>query len=91
MDIFNSPQISTVGKIFLAGITSAVLGKQSFLKIKGTPDEVDVIKQALKASRDLHDEIENPNATVQSIMSRLNIKNHAASEFQKVLNLPWPI
>ena len=83
--------INTVGKIFLAAVTSTILGKPSNVKIKGTPEQVETIKRALVASRELHDEINRPEATVQSIMDRLEMKRQAADEFSQVVGLPWPI
>lgn len=84
-------EISTVGKIFLAGIAASILGKQSNIKIRGSQDEIDAIKSALMASRQFQDELKRPGATVQSIMDRLRLKNISAEEFEDRLGVPWPL
>jgi hypothetical protein len=89
--IFDSYEITTVGKIFLAGIAAAILGKASNMRVRGTPDEIAALKDALLASREFQEELRRPGATVQSIMDRLHLKNVSAEEFEKRLGVPWPL
>lgn len=88
---FDNDSISVVGKIFLAGIASALLGIPSNIKIRGTPDEIAVFKDALQACKEFQDELKNPDATVQSIMNKHENKKIAVSEFSDCFGLPWPL
>ena len=88
---FEEFEISTVGKIFLAGIAMSALGKPSNIKVRGTPNEIETVKKALMASKALQDELNRPGASVQSIMDRLHLKNISAEEFQQRLGVPWPL
>ena len=89
--IFDNLEITTVGKIFLAGVAASILGKLSGIKVRGTPDEIETLKDALLASKRFQDELHRPGATVQSIMDRLQLKHVSAAEFEKVLGIPWPL
>lgn len=88
---FDSYEISTVGKIFLAGVAAAALGKMSGIKIRGTQEEIDALKSALLASKAFQDELHRPDATVQSIMDKLQLKNITAKNFKEKLGVPWPL
>lgn len=88
---FDGYEISTVGKIFLAGVAASILGKMSNIRVRGTPDEIEALKDALSASRAFQDELHRPGATVQSIMDRLHLKNISAEEFERRLGVPWPL
>lgn len=88
---FDHYKISTVGKIFLAGVALAALGKMSNLKVRGTPDEIEALKNALMSSKKFQDELHRPGATVQSIMDHLHLKNISAAEFEHRLGVPWPL
>ena len=44
-------KLGTVGKIFLAGAAAWIAGRASKLMIRGTPQEVDALADALRASR----------------------------------------
>lgn len=89
--VFEDPNVTVVGKMFLAGIASAVLGCPPHIKVRGTPDQVEAIKNAITATRDFQIELERPGAMVQDLMDKLQLKNIAAQEFESRLGLPWPL
>lgn len=91
MSVFEDPNVTTVGKIFLAGIASAVLGCPPHIKVRGTPDQIEAIRNAVEAARAFQAELERPGAMVQDIMDKLQMKNLAAEEFKARLGLPWPL
>jgi hypothetical protein len=88
---FDNFQISTVGKLFLAGVAASILGKATNIKIKGTPDEIDILKRALLSSKAFQNELHRPGATVQSIMDKLQLAHVDADEFERILGVPWPL
>lgn len=91
MELFEGKNVSTVGKLFLAGIAAWVLGKKTNLKLKGTPEQIECIKSCLLATKAFHDELYKPGVTVQALMEKLQHKRNCAAEFEKCLKLPWPI
>lgn len=84
-------KVTTVGKMFLAALAGYVLGRQSGYKIRGTPEEVEAVKNALMSSRRFREELEKPGASVESVIQKLNLKRASAREFEKVLRVPWPL
>lgn len=89
--VFDDSQVSVVGKIFLAGVASAVLGCPPHIKVRGTPDQITTVMNAVEAARAFHIELQRPDAMVQDIMDKLQLKNIAAKEFELKLGLPWPL
>ena len=83
-------QVSTIGKIMLAGIAAWMVGKASRLKVRGTQQEVSAIANALRSSRRFQDEIRKPGATAQSVIQKLNLAKAYGRDFQRILGVPWP-
>lgn len=90
-DVFNDPTVSVVGKVFLAGLSAALLGHPSRLRVRGSPEQIEAIKDAIIAFKGLEAELQDPEATVQSIMDRVRSKNDAAIRFRDVCGIPWPL
>lgn len=84
-------KMSTIGKLFLAGLAAWIVGKSSRMKIRGTQEEIDTIANALRASKRFRDEISKEGATVQSVMEKLHLKNASAADFERILGIPFPI
>ena len=84
-------KMSTVGKLFLAGMAAWIMGKASRMKVRGSRREVDAIAGALRSSRRFQQEIGKPGATVQSVMEKLKLKNASGARFQSILGVPWPL
>lgn len=89
--VFSDYKISTVGKIFLAGIACSLLGKKSNLKVSGTVEQIEILKRAMNDSKSFQEELDNPKATVQTIMEKLRMKNASTEDFSNAFNLPWPL
>lgn len=90
-EIFSSYKLSTVGKLFLAGVAAWLVGRPSGIKVRATPDQVDVLTRALMSSKRLQQELSKPGATVQSVMDKLQLKNMTTKEFERKLGIPWPL
>lgn len=83
--------MSTVGKLFLAGVAAWVVGRPSGLKLRGTPEQLLAVVEALKAVRSLKDELMRPEATVQSIADIIALKDLAAQRFEQVVGIKFPL
>lgn len=78
-------------KLFLASAVAWVTGRSTHLKIKGTPEEVDVITAALHATKDLFDALALEDITIEEVVQKLNIKNARASDFEALTGTRWPL
>lgn len=87
----NELKLNLLGKIFFAAVGAWIVGKQTNLKIRGTPEEMNAVAEAMLASRRFQEELERPGATVESVMQKLGLKHGAAREFERILGVPWPL
>lgn len=83
--------LNLLGKVFIAAAAAWVIGKATNLKLRGTPQEVQAVANALQSSRRFQDELRRPGATVQSVMSKLRVKNMSAREFERTFGVKWPL
>jgi hypothetical protein len=87
----NELKLNLLGKIFFASVAAWLVGKAVNLKIRGTPDEVQAVSNAMMASRRFQEELEYSGATVESVMQKLGLKHASAREFERILGVPWPL
>ena len=91
MDKLNELHTNLLGKIFYAAVGAWLIGKATGLKMRGTPDEVNAITNAMTSSRRFQDELSRPGATVESVFEKLALKNASRAEFERKLGISWPI
>lgn len=84
-------KMTTFGKLFFTGLAAWILHKSSKLKIKGSPQEIEAIANAIQSSRAFQDEIRKPGATVDSVMQKLKLKHARGAEFERILGVPFPL
>lgn len=78
-------------EVLNAGFASWVARKPSGLSVKGSREEISVIKEALSASRDFRDTLCTEGADMKEVMSKLSKKKIAARRFEAVMGYPWPL
>lgn len=83
--------LSFAGKLMVASLAAWLVGKIVNTKLRGTKEEIQAVANALAASKKFQEELRKPGATVDSVMDKLRIKQLTASEFQRVLGVPWPL
>lgn len=94
--------LSWAGKLFFAGIASylAGVGLQKMgggpppklpFKIRGTPEQIRAVIEAVMASKDFQREIKRPGATVESVIQKLNLRNMTKERFKQITGRPWPV
>ena len=83
--------MNLLSKIFLTAISGWAVGKDTNVKFRGTKEEIDVIYNAMKATRKFQEELKRPGATVQSVMDKLDVKHMTEAEFERIFALKWPV
>ena len=100
----NEGWLSWAGKIFFTGVATYLAGvameklgagdKKSLpklpFKIKGTPEQIQAVTGMLLASRRFQEELSKPNATIDGVINKLNIKNMTAEKFKQTTGKNWP-
>lgn len=98
-------KLSWAGKLFFAGVAgwlgaTAVKGfKQGMstppprlpIKIKGTPDQIKAIMDAIYGSKAFQSEISRPNATIESVIEKLKLRDLNKRNFERLTGKAWPI
>lgn len=84
-------KLNLLGKLFIASLGAWAVGKVTNVKLRGSAEEIEAIANALMSSRKFQDELSRPGATVNSVVSKLNVKNMSAKEFERVFSVPWPL
>jgi len=84
-------RLAPLGKIFFATVAAWLAGRAVNLRIRGTPEQVRAVSDAMLASRRFQDELSRPGATVDSVMHVLGLKHASAHEFESILGVPWPL
>lgn len=86
-------KLSAVGKLFFASLVTGIMAGvgRSIMKLKGTPEQIKAITDAIIASKQFQDEVKKPGATVESVIQKMHLKNLTAAEFKKLTGKPWPL
>lgn len=61
------------------------------IKIRATKEQIQAIIDTIQASVDFQNEINNPDATIESVIQKLNTKNTFKAEFETKTGFPWPL
>lgn len=86
--------LSTTGKILFASVAAYLAGKMasgSFLKVRGTPEELRAMADAIVASKAFSDELKRPGATIDSVIEKMNLKSMTAQKFKQITGQAWPL
>jgi hypothetical protein len=97
--------LSWAGKIFFAGVAAylAGIGLQRVagavkaeppkfpFKLRGTPEQIRAVVDAILASKSFQQELKKPGATVQSVIDKMNLRNMTKERFRQITGKNWPI
>lgn len=94
VDSLNEEGLSWSGKLFFSSLVASLLGDGPAkipMKIRGNEEHVKALMDLVTAYKELRDETKNPNATIESVMEKLNRKNELKKEFEEKTNHLWPL
>lgn len=85
-------QLTPIGKLFFGGLIAWIAKDAQFhFKIKGTPEQMQALTKAVFASKRFQEEIKKSDATIESVIEKLNLKNQTAKEFEELTGNQWPL
>lgn len=82
---------SLIEQLLSTSVCALILGKHVGVSVKGTQNEISAVSNALLASRNLQEELNRPDTTVESVMEKLRLKRECAREFERVMGIHWPL
>lgn len=90
-------KLSWAGKLFFAGAAAFIMGKgmqqkvKLPIKVRGTPQQMRAVIDAIVSSKDFQREIGRPGATIDSVVNKLRLRNLTKQRFQQMTGKPWPL
>ena len=83
-------KLSWAGKLFFAGAAAFIMGRgaQSHvklpIKVRGTPEQMQAVIDAIVSSKEFRKEIDRPGATIDSVVNKLRLRNLTKQRFQQL-------
>ena len=68
-----------------------ITGTQKSVKLKGKSSELLAFQNVLKASKNLYETLQTPEANLQKVEQLVAIKNKAAKQFREITGQSWPL
>lgn len=91
-EVSTNHKMTTVGKLIFASLLVTMsTGKSSPFKLSGDQRKIDILAKAVQSSKKFQDEIKRPGATIDSVISAMDLKNIDAKNFKSVFGADWPL
>mgnify|MGYP001162268456 CR=1 FL=1 len=76
-------------KAFHAAAAAYILGEKSNVRLRGSSKRIKATQNALTASKELYEELNNSKASLKSVSKLLENKRRASLEFKQVTGVSW--
>lgn len=87
----NNSKLTDLGKMFFASAIGFIFGKKLNMKLRGTPEQVQAVSDALIASKRFQETLQRPGVTVRAVLDALNLKKEKAKAFSDKFKIEWPL
>lgn len=85
-------ELTPLGKLFFGSLIAWISkGSAMPFSIEGPPEHMKALAKAAFASKNYQDELNKPEATIESVMQKLNEKNSAAKEYEQTTGYQFPL
>jgi hypothetical protein len=61
------------------------------IKLRGKPEQIRAVTDAITASKEYQREIKKPGASVESVIQKLNLRNMSKERFRELTGKNFPI
>ena len=92
----NEGNLTWAGKLFFASIAAYLASDiaQAMklpIKLRGKPDQIKAVVDAITSSKDFQREIKKPGARVEDVVRSLNLRNMSKDKFKQLTGKDFPI
>ena len=92
----NEVKLTWAGKLFFASVASFVASDVAKamklpIKLRGKPEEIRAVVDAIMANKDFQREVKKPGAKVEDVIRKMNLKNMSKQKFEKLTGRKWPV
>lgn len=74
---------------FHAAAAAYILGKSTGIKLQGSQERIKATRNILEASKDLYQELNSPDTSLQKVSGLLEAKRNASTLFTQVTGINW--
>lgn len=94
--IHESAKLTWAGKLFFASIAAYLASDVAQamklpIKLRGKPEQVKAIVDAITSSKDFQKEITKPGAKIEDVVKKLNLRNMSKDRFEQLTGKKWPL
>lgn len=75
---------------FYSGVATWLSEPNVAITLRGAPDKVVIVQEALRRTKEFQEELNRPTATLQTIAEKLDKKHSAAETFLASFSTSWP-
>lgn len=92
----NEVQLTWAGKLFFASIAAYIASDVAQamklpIKLRGKPDQIKSVVDAITASKEFQREIKKPGAKVEDVVQKLNLRNMSKARFKQLTGKDFPV
>lgn len=84
--------LTPMGKLFFGSLVAWIAnGSAMPFKVRGTPEQLQALANAVFASKRYMEYLKDPQATIDGVLDKLNEKNQMAREFSEKTGFTFPL
>lgn len=94
-------KLSWAGKLFFAGAAAYIMGGAMKggaqkkvklpIKVRGTPQQMRAVMDAVISSKEFQRELSRSGATIDSVIQKLRLRNMTKNRFRQLTGKSWPL
>lgn len=92
----NEANLTWAGKLFFASVAAYIASDVATamklpIKLRGKPEQIQAVVDAITTSKDYQREIKKPGASVEGVIQKLNLKNMSKQDFKRLTGQEFPV
>ncbi len=76
-------------KRFQAAAAAYILGKETNVRLSGSPEKIKTCQNVITTSKNLYEELTSSTASMERVVELLDKKRVASRQFLEVVGTPW--
>ncbi len=88
--------LTWAGKLFFASVAAYIASDVAQamklpIKLRGKPEQIQAVVDAITASKEFQKEIKKPGARVEDVVQKMNLKNMSKQDFKRLTGQEFPV
>ena len=94
-EVLSELRLTWAGKLFFASVAaylaSSAVAPKLPIKVRGNPQEMQALTDAIMSSKEFQSKIRKPGARVEDVLRSMNLKNMSRQRFKQLTGKDWPL